>query len=525
MLARLNAPDAPPGLKRGLGLALSPLVSLVVLTPLFVVTIPPLHDYPFHLARADAIAALMGQTAHVTRYQLGSFLLPNVGMDVITLGLTALLPPILAGRVFLGVVLLTMLSGTVALHRALHGRFSPWPLLAAFFLYNWIFLYGFTNYLVGVGIMLWGVAAWLAAGPANVVTKSLVGTILSVISLFCHLMAFGLFAVILGGLALTETIARWRETRRLALGPLLLPAIPLGVALAIFVVLSPTAGQVQEPIEYAPWIGWKPLMAYRTVLWSIPWLDRVTVAPIVVLVALAAWRRRLRLAHAMILPIALLVFTFIVMPYGLFGSLYGDARLPIAVLLVMIASVDLGPVPHRMLIASTALAVGLLIARDAAIARAWHAEAPVIAEYRAAFEALPAGSTLYTASAEPFPKLAYASAAELARWHPPLKHMASLASIGHDVFVPSTWADPFKQPIAVPPRDMAAKPLQGDNPFQTPTADGLADVVARIRALRGPGSMALEFLLLLRPDALTGTPPPGLVAVAHGGTFTLFRIE
>ncbi len=514
MSARIDAPSI------GLGLALP----LVVLLPLFVVTIPPLHDYPFHLARADAIAVLMGQTGGVTHYQLGSFLLPNVGMDVVTLGLTAFMPPVLAGRVFLGLVLLTLLSGTVALHRVLHGRFSPWPLLAAFFLYNWMFLYGFTNYLIGVGLMLWSVAAWLAVGRVNVFAKLLTGTVMAVATLFCHLVAFGLFAVIIGGLALSETITRWRETRRLDLGVLLLPAIPVGVALGVFVAVSPTAGQVREPIEYAAWIGWKPLMAYRSVLGSIPWLDLVTVGPIVVLIALAAWRRRLRLANIMLLPVGLLVLTFIVMPYGLFGSLYADARLPIAILLVVIASLDLGAVPPKMLIAGVWGAMALLVVRDAAIAREWHAEAPVIAEYRAAFDVLSPGSTLYAASAEPYPKLAYDSPAELARWHPPLKHMASLASIGHDLFVPSTWADPFKQPIVVEPREAAAKQLQGDNPFKTPTAESLADVITRIRALRGVGTPA-EFLLLVRPEAMTGATPSGLVPVAHGSTFTLFRIE
>src|SRR5271157_6370011 len=112
------------------------LLLVVRLEPLFVTTTPPLHDYPVHLARMDAIAALTGRAAHATHYQLGSFLLPNVAIDAAALGLTTFLPPVLAGRVFLGIVLLMLLGGTVSLHRVLHGRFSPLPLLAAFFLYR-----------------------------------------------------------------------------------------------------------------------------------------------------------------------------------------------------------------------------------------------------------------------------------------------------------------------------------------------------------------------------------------------------
>ena len=501
------------------------LLLIVTLAPLFVTAMPPLHDYPVHLARMDAIAALAGTAVHATQYQLGSFLLPNVAMDVAALGLTMFLPPVLAGRVFLGIVLLMLLSGTVALHRVLHGRFSPWPLLATFFLYNWIFLYGFINYLFGVAAMLWGIAAWVAMARAGVVPRLLVGTALAVIILFCHMVAFGLFAVVVGSLALSETTASWRTTRRIELGSLVIAAIPLGVALALFVMLSPTAGEAREPFVYAQWIGWKPLVAYRTVLSSIPWLDAITLGPLAILIGLAAWRRRLVLARPMLLPIGMLCLTFLIMPAELFGALYVDMRLPIVVLLVVIASLDLRGLSRSALIAGGTVAMGLLIVRCAVIAIDWRASAPVFAEYEAAFDRLPAGSTLYVATAEPYPRLAYDSPTELSRWHPPLKHVASLASIGRDVFVAATIANPYQQPIVVLPSLLAAKELQGDNPFKTPTADALAGVVTQIRTLHMAGAASQNFLLLLWPHALQGAPPAGLDSVASGGSFALFRVE
>ena len=298
----------------------------------------------------DAIAALTGEVTHPTHYQLGSFLLPDVAMDVASLGLTAIMPPLLAGRVFLGIVLLLSFSGTVALHRVIHGRLSPWPLLAAFFAYNWIFLFGFINYLFGVGVMLWSLAAWLALARVGVAYRVAAGTALAVITLFCHLVAFGLFAVVLGGLALSETIMAWWATLVvLALGALLLPAVPVGVALALFVALSPTAGQAHQPFAYAGWFGWKPLVASPTLLWSIPWLNVATIGPMVAMIGLAVWCRRLRLAKVMILPLALLCVTFMAMPNELFGGQgNADARLPIAILLVGISAVELVGKPGQL---------------------------------------------------------------------------------------------------------------------------------------------------------------------------------
>ena len=259
-------------------------------------------------------------------------------------------------------------------------------------------------------------------------------------------------------------------------------------------------------------------------LWSIPWLNYATIAPLVVVIALVAWRRGLRAAPFMLLAIVLLCVTFLVMPNNLFGGQYADARLPIAILLIVIATVDVRRVSGQTLIVCTTLAMALLTVRVAVIANEWRDSAAIIAEYTAAFDQLPAGVTLYTASVEPFPKLPYGSPAELARWHPPLKHLSSLASIGRDVFVPATWADPFQQPIAVEPAGAAQKKLQGDNPLLTPTGESLAEVVTRIRALRQAGAASQDFLLLLRPMSLQGAPPADLVPIAHGTSFTMLRI-
>jgi hypothetical protein len=141
------------------------------------------------------------------------------------------------------------------------------------------------------------------------------------------------------------------------------------------------------------------------------------------------------------------------------------------------------------------------------------------AAHDAAFATLPAGSVLWAATAAPYPTLLWRGADELALWRPPLKHVASLASVGRDAFVPSTWADPFKQPIAVPERLRAAKALQGDNPWRTPDGAALGEAVAAVRRL-GPGG----FVLLSYPERLQGALPAGLDAVVSGPEFLLLRI-
>lgn len=492
-----------------------------LLLPIVAAPFPPLHDYPFHLARADALAALAGQVGHPTPYRLGSFLLPNVGMDVLSLALTAVLPPAVAGRVFLGLVLLIQLGGVAALYRAVHGSWSPWPLLAGFVLYNWIFLYGFLSYLLGLGVMLWAAAAWIGMAGAGWPARLGVALAFSIALLFCHLVAFGLFGVLVGGLALHEAWTR-RADRADALRHLLLPALPLLITLLVFFVLSPTAGEVRQPIAYHAWSGWKPLLARRVLLGSNPMLDLATLGPVALLVGGLALSRRVTLAPALRLPLAALVLTFVAMPFALFGSLFADARLPIAIVLVAIAATGLRNVsPRATLLGAGAIAL-LLTVRGVVIAQSWQQESRLIERHLAAFATLPPGSTLWAATAAPYPGLAYTSDAELDLWHPPLKHVASLAALDSDVFVPSSFADPFKQPIAVPPELAAAKRLQDDNPFKTPTAEALAEVVTRIRAVPLPGP---SFLLLSYPAHLRGPIPPGLIEIERDPLFVLLRVE
>ena len=354
------------------------LVVLAVLAPLAVAAVPPLHDYPFHLARADILASLPTSAFLRAHYQQGSFLLPNVGMDVVMVPLTRLFPVLVAGRVFLGLTLISMLTGAVALHAALHRRLSTWPLVAAFFMYNWIFLYGFVNYLLGVGLMLWATAGWVMLREHEAGWRLAWATVMAIALMFCHLSAFGLFAIVIAGMELQRAAGALRSNRWVTLRGLALSALPFAIALAVFVAVSPAAGEAREAMAYHGGRGWKPLVAYRSLLTTIDWLDVLTLSPLLAVVVLLVLRHRLRLAVPMATPLCLLVLVFVVMPFYLFGSQFGDTRLPIAILLVAIASTSVAGLNRRTAWWIGLAAFALLSVRSAAIARDWTIRMPVL---------------------------------------------------------------------------------------------------------------------------------------------------
>jgi hypothetical protein len=501
-------------------------VLLIVLMPLILCVVPPLHDYPFHLARADILASMNGSRFLQAHYQQGSFLLPNVGMDVVMIPLTRSMPIMLAGRVFLGIVVIVMLTGTIALHASLHRRLSPWPLLAGFFLYNWIFMYGFLNYLLGVGLMLWATAGWIALRDHAVVWRLAWAMMMALILLACHLVTFGLFGILVAGFELQRAIQAARTRRSAAARDVILAALPFIIALAIFAALSPTAGQVKEVIAYHGGMGWKPLVAYRTLFTTAGWPDLLMTAPLVIGVAWAIVRRNLHFAWPMAMAVALLVVTFAIMPFYLFGSQFGDARLPVAILLVVVASTGVTTATERAQSVLTLGVLALLCAHSVAIARDWAASDAKFAAFTAAFRLLPDGTTLYAATAGAYPSVDYRDAEGLALWHPPLKHVVSYASLGREVFVPSTWADPFKQPMGVAPAFAAVKDFQGENPFKTPTSADVTAIISQIHQFRAAGG-ALgppDCLLLLYPDRLQGELPSNVSIIARSTDFVLLRL-
>ena len=124
----------------------------VLVLPLCAVNIPPIADYPNHLARMWILATGAHDLFLSTMYTSAWHIIPNVAVDLVIPPLVGILPLYLAGRLMLAGALLLPVIGVLALHRVLHGRWSLWPLSVCLIAYNWIFLAGFINFLIGVGI-------------------------------------------------------------------------------------------------------------------------------------------------------------------------------------------------------------------------------------------------------------------------------------------------------------------------------------------------------------------------------------
>ena len=131
-----------------------------------------------------------------------------------------LMPPLLRwaplwpmGDGFLMLALLLPVAGMAAFSRAAFGRWSAWPLAGGLVAYNTLFLLGFMNFLIGIGLALCAAAAWIgfrSRAPVAVVVGAIV---LAVVLFFVHLFGLCFFGLLIGAHEVTALVGprgrRW----------------------------------------------------------------------------------------------------------------------------------------------------------------------------------------------------------------------------------------------------------------------------------------------------------------------------
>lgn len=488
--------------------------------PIVAVARLPLHDYPNHLTRMHLIARWSELPALHRFYEIGWFVVPNIGMDVIVVLLAHVVSIDVAARLFTFMTLALCFTGTVALAHTIQGRHSVWPYLAALFVYNGILMWGFLNYLFGVGVMLWALAIWIRLRDRRPLLAVVTGALFALVLFFAHLVAFGLYGLVVVGL---ELDGAWRrQPRARALRQLAFAALPFVVPAAIFLLGSDTVRGGSIDVHTHTLLE-KLAMVPAVLSIASPALDVFTAT---VLVALLVWMLgrgvRFHLAPRMRIAAVLLVVAYLLLPYGIFGTWYLDVRLPVAFVFLALAAVDVRRASPRVVAVAAVTASLLLAVRTVQITREWQAFERRQDAIVAGLDGVPEGATLFTT---------YVSrdgtfAEKLARWRPPLFFVAAYVMITHEVFVVPIFADPRHQPIALKPAYADEHWYQAVLIDTPPTPEGLPGVVRELRRLHfGPEAPPPSPLyLLLLDDDIDAAMPPAATLVGHGAGFTLYAI-
>ena len=490
--------------------------------PFFLIDVPPVLDYPNHLARYVVLAhpddPVLSQM-YAPRWGI----LPNIGMDALAAVLLKFSEPHVGGRLLLALSLFAPVAGVIAYSRVAFGRFTCWSLASGLVAWNAIFFLGFMNFLLSVGLAFGTAALWIVLDRRGRWLTAAISTAAAFAAIFfCHVFGVLLAALLIGSYEASRLLSLWKDGWLTAgEGPraFLSIVLPLAPTFALY-LMSPLSGEAVPgtwDVAQKAFVIFAPFTVYSAVLTVL------TGGAFFALVILV-WRHVV-FAQGIPLALAALGAVFLVAPSTIKGGTFVEARLALMFVLLIFAGMQPSLTRRQALIVSLTLAA-LILVRTAYVATAWIDHRQDIADVRSAIDDVKAGSRVLVARGHPGDETKDVSPPERAL--PGLQrldgHLGALLVIERRAFWPLMFADPAQQPLGVkPPYDRIAHPL-GD-PVDWPLLRQDSFSAADLAAARYLPDWRKNFdnVLLIDPPGLL-EPPRGLTPVVANGYAVLYRI-
>lgn len=426
---RISVPTAIAGL----------IIAAIALVPVWSVHIPPLADYPNHLVRAYIIANISGSDDLRNYYEVRWSATPYLAMDAIIVAFANVTSVIVAGKVFLSIMLLLLATASIGLSISLHGRVTAIALLGPLFVHNSTTSLGFVNYLFSLGFAFSLFAVWVYWRNRYAWAKLLVFPILATGLFLSHLIGFLVYVLLLLTTEIHHQLRfigngagaeRTSETKNIDL-TLIVIGLQVLVPAAVFILFGPsgetsralsetTHGGLLRKIDLL--IG-MPAYLMPPYLWT---MDRVVATAIPILLMVLFLARRIQVAPQMRLPLAAFLAVFLAMPMEWLGGWGGDHRLLPALGILLVASIRPKSGHERAWRIASACILVLVVVRTIAVTMEWRRADEVYTRMVRSFAVLAAGSKVYYA-------FGYAEGREF--WRPRF-YIPTLAVIQRQVYVP-----------------------------------------------------------------------------------------
>lgn len=425
-----------------------PLVCMILLAPLTIVDVPPLLDYPNHLARAVVLAFGANDPVLSHMYAAHWAIIPDLGVDLTLPPLLHVLPVHVAGRVIIGCSVLLPVLGTIAYSRAVFGTRSLWPLGSALIAYNGTLLLGFLNFVAGIGLALLLSSAWIKwreLFPWQTIVLACAG---AAGLFFCHLMSVVFCALLIGGYEAEMLWQKRNPWRALA-------ALPVLVVPCVLYALSPLS-----PV--APDVAW-PTLDNKVRELVMPFANYLLPLDLVTLVGVAGFLMigRCRIAPASRITVVAVILLFLVAPNAVKGTYLFDTRF-----VIMLGFLVFGAVmPVRLRRAVIAVFAMLFVIRMSVVSAAWYEHRHDLAELRATITSVRPGTRVFLATVSPTEAPEYWRQGPLSRrlslGLPLDDHVAALLLIEHRAYWPFLFDNPSQQPVVIsPPYRQIAQPAE-----------------------------------------------------------------
>ncbi len=494
------------------------LATALAVSPILVFPLPPLEDYPNHLARMHVILNVGADPDLSRYYEIHWQIIPNLVMDLVVPPLARVSDLFHAGQAFTAICFLLVATGIFALNRALFGGWSLSGLLALPFLYNHVFLVGLLNYLFGIGLAMWGMSAWALLRERPWPWRLVASTLFAVALFFSHLIAVGVYAIAL------LAFESWRGWKRRSTPPavrladLAAAGLPFLPVLALLLA-SPTSGlggqnewSLTAKIEGLSYI----FSTYSDVV------DFALAAAACALVTWAALRRKLRVHPAAWALLGLGAIVYVALPNVTGTAFLVDQRLPVAIVLMAIAFTSIEP-PRRLAdCGAMAALLALLAVRVGDVYVNWTDLSRQIADVRTSMRLIERGARVLVAQSGD-------DDSDGAATDYGLTHAGCFAIIERSALVTDAFVFPGKQIMRVrPAHRRLAESADGDLPYIEDLVDDDS-----MRARSGDGDPYwqqwqdnFDYLYLVYTRRGDANPLAKFLTLLHDGErFQLYKVR
>jgi hypothetical protein len=487
-------------------------VMVAVAIPVVTHPLPPLSDYVNHLATAHVVDAI-GNDPDLNRfYRIEWQPIPNLMIDLMVPALHRFMDIYRAGQIFTIAIFAVILSGTLALNRALMGRWSALPLIAAPLLYNGVLLVGVMNYLFGIGLALWGFAAWVALRDRPWRWRLAVSTLIVLAIFFCHLFALGLYGLELLAFELHRLWLRRGAPLRTSLFDFVATGVPFLPAL-LLLISGPTWDAAGIP-AYWDMPGKIEGLTLAISIYYAP-IAYALIAVVVVAGALARYCRALHFHPVGWALMGVGIAVYLALPRVLFAAHLADQRLPIGLAFMLIACVGVDLRDRRMWAGFVALLAAVLALRLGEVEIVWNDLSRGPTEALRSVQLMARGARVLVVFGD---RASTGLISDLG-----LVHIASLATIERSALVSTAFTVEGKHILQV--RD-EFRPFVDDRNGTPPSLPYFLDAAA------GPGPYYFsdwphhfDYVFVLFTGAGAQNPDPSRLApVDEGRHFQLYRV-
>jgi hypothetical protein len=417
---------------------------LLLCIPILIASVPPFIDYPNHLARCFMLAHSGG--GYEQFFQADWALIPNLALELIVVPLAHVLPIELAGKIFLMVMFgLTVFSGA-RLNKALTGDWSILGGACALLVYNRILAYGFLSYMFGIALLPLALAFHIE-NRDNLKKRFLIDGSFLAILFVSHIMAFGLFVLCAAIYDIMQMRKEktWNKRFFIDAANLLLPVIIAG---AVLVLASPTKNQAAH--VHFNFVA-KPKLFMQILQTGIGIWDYAFVgfAALVFIYLLA--KKQIQVS-SVIWPILAAVFVlFAIFPEDIKDSRFMDSRLPIVLVLLLLAAIR--PTKEFNAKLATAMFGFLLLFRVGTSAMTYHAWNKSLATVAEDTKQIPAGAIVLTTKEGGY------GFTDLDGWTPRLRFQEDSMLDQRPMFIQDIFTFKGQQPLTnTPPYDQIDLP-------------------------------------------------------------------